>query len=676
MVFDRPKKPGAGKPSPATSRPSPSGSTGKPKKVITVGANRGGGSPGGNNRGGGNGGGGRNGGNGDVPSPWLQHPLDPHPDPKPEASFVEYLRWMRSPDSDYKDPTKVQILQMAEENANYRDRLKTLTDRTQLIAGEGNTFQVKCLWRIRVGGHRGPESILLPAFDALGMPYIPASTLRGVARTQAIREEGMSWRQAEETISRQYFGYLDSKKSEERSGKVIFLDAYPLPQQSGNGGGLAVDMANNIWSWDAAGRDLLYSPNPNPFFSLAEATFLIGVRPTVKGDAETLEKVKGWLSRGLASGIGSQVNTGYGSLIRAGQAQPADEFFSVDFALKGQLIHGRQKFIDVHSPFQKERDGRLRTDNRGNLKVQSSAYAEVRPVAFKSMLRYWFRAFALGVLPSREVQRLEGELFGSINPRQARGKVAVRIADGRVVQREARPTWQGQNDPCGEQSGRLILAYSSEVSANQKQDIEALFKNLTWMMFRLGGLGQGARRPCYSRKNRERAPWWRGSTLIPDTEDTFWKLPGNVQEFQDLFRRRLQAFYESLGRIAERPINSHQPEAIGRVSTDRWTEAVDGNCRIVVCSGEEDFGKPYALAVLHRDDFKVANRRGQTDYDGNLCGQVQGGVKPSPVWITNLHKYQVVTVFGATQDPRKKYIDELKRKARGSYAQIFPFTQG
>ena len=49
------------------------------------------------------------------------------------------------------------------------------------------------------------------------------------------------------------------------------------------------------------------------------------------------------------------------------------------------------------------------------------------------MLRYWFRTFARGVLPAREVQRLEGELFGAINPRQARGKVAVRIADGRVV---------------------------------------------------------------------------------------------------------------------------------------------------------------------------------------------------------------------------------------------------
>lgn len=604
--------------------------------------------------------------NPDEPSPWL---IQPEFRPDPTASFVEYLRWMRAyqKEDGTKDSTKVQILQIAEENANYRDRLTTLTNRTQRIAGNGNTFQVKCLWRIRVGGHRGPESILLPAFDALGMPYIPASTLRGVARTQAIRElmeqEGLSWKRAEEAVARQYFGYLDSKKSEERSGKVIFLDAYPLPQQSGKSGGLAVDMANNIWSWDAAGRGLVYSPNPNPFYSLNEATFLIGLRSTSQGDDETLAKVKQWLSRGLAAGIGSQVNTGYGSLVRAGQSTSGDEFLRVDFTLEGQLIHGRQKFTRWNW-----------NDRRNEWQMRGNPDAEVRPVAFKSMLRYWFRAFALGVLPSREVQRLEGQLFGAINPQQVRGWVSIRIANGRVVQREARPNTQGKQDPCGEQSGCLILACSSEAPLNQRQDLEALLKTLTWMMFHLGGLGQGARRPCYSRKNRERAPWWRGSTVIPESNDTFWNLPEDISGFQRLFQNRLQEFYRALGKVSDRPINPRQWLDAGRVSQDQWTEAIDANSCIVVCAGDEDFGKPYALATLHSQDLKVQNRRGQVDYDGNLCGRVQGGVKPSPVWIANLGDYQVVTVFGASRDPRRRYLQELKRQARGHYAQIFPFT--
>ena len=75
---------------------------------------------------------------------------------------------------------------------------------------------------------------------------------------------------------------------------------------------------------------------------------MIGVRPTAQLDDESkdeiLEKVKGWLSRGLSAGIGSQVNTGYGSLVRAGESKTEAEFFSLDFALEGQLIHGRQQF--------------------------------------------------------------------------------------------------------------------------------------------------------------------------------------------------------------------------------------------------------------------------------------------------------------------------------------------
>jgi CRISPR-associated protein Cmr6 len=336
---------------------------------------------------------------------------------------------------------------------------------------------------------------------------------------------------------------------------------------------------------------------------------------------------------------------------------------SLDFTLEGQLIHGRQKFTQWNW-----------NDRRDEWQMRGNPDAEVRPVAFKSMLRYWFRAFALGVLPSREVQRLEGQLFGAITPQQVRGWVTVRIADGRVVQREARPNAQGKNDPCGKQSGRLILACSSEMPLNQRREVEALFKHLTWMMFHLGGLGQGARRPCYSRKSRERAPWWRGSTLIPDTNDAFWNLPKDVPGFKRLFQQRLQGFYEALDRVADRPVNPRQPLEAGRVSRDRWTEAVDAHCRIVVCTGDEDFGKPYALAILHSNALKERNQRGQLDYNGNLCGQVQGGVKPSPVWIADLDEYQVVTVFGATQNPRKLYLDELKQQARGHYAEIFPLA--
>jgi CRISPR-associated protein Cmr6 len=636
MVFDRPQPNQPKKPQPPATAKS---DVNMPKKIITV--------PVSGNRGGS--GGGSNGGASQpsIPSPWL-NPENP-PQPHSEASFVEYLRWMRSPDAEYKDPTKVQLLQMAEEGANYSTRLEQLTRRTQLIAQ--NTFKVQCPWRIRVGGHRGPESILLPAFDALGMPYIPSSTLRGLARTQAIREimtqQQISWKQAEKEVA-PWFGSLDAKNKSDRAGKVIFLDAYPLPNQKPDQKVLAVDMANNIWKWDS--NSLEYSPNPNPFLSLEKAIFVIGLR-LVSGcqDIQILEKVRQWLIDGLQSGAGSQVNTGYGQLIPAGKVTHKNEFYRIEFILQGQLIHGQQKFKNVLQPF--------RVDKQGKLKSDTTSFAEVRPVAFKSMLRYWFRTIGLGVLSATKVQEWEGKIFGTITPQKEYGWLMVRILEGKNTRREP----QGKNDDCGEQQGILTLSFSPAVPQNQQNTLKKLSQNLTWLMFHLGGIGQGARRPCYSRQSRQYAPWWRGSTLIPQSDESFWYLPETAKEFHQVFQQRLQDFYTALQTL-EPNCNYRSLKTCGAVSDDKWTEAIDTNCRIVVCGGKADFGKPYALAVLHSGDFKI-----KENYDGNLCGKVGREVKPSPVWIADLDDYQVVTVFGASADPRKKYLETLRNPI-----QIFP----
>lgn len=432
--------------SPATQRPN-SGNSG-----YSSGGKKGGGKTG-------------NGGNrsNSPPSPWLEHPLDPQPHPNNTAGFVEYLRWMRSPDSPTKDGTKVQLVTMAEQG-DYSQRLKVLTDRTRQIAGKNNWFEVTCPWRIRVGGHRGPESILLPAFDNLGIPYIPSSTLRGVARAEAIREvmenEGLSWAEADERVGRCYFGYLDSSDPSEKAGKIIFLDAYPLPQHKN--GGLAVDMANNLWSWDNG--NLKYSANPNVFFSLREPSFVIGLQPTDHCSPQMLHQVKRWLIRGLTQGIGSQVNAGYGVLVEP-QKQVGRGFFSVDFTVQGQLIHGRQKCTPTSWKW---------NDKNQQWQMRGQPEAEVRATAFKSMLRYWFRAFARGVLPPADVQRLEGLIFGAIQPQPQHGYLRVRVINGQVTQ----PTEQGKNALWGEERGTLVLDYSPEVPDAHKETLAELAKKL------------------------------------------------------------------------------------------------------------------------------------------------------------------------------------------------------
>jgi len=608
----------------------------------------------------GGGGGGHGGGHAGKPSPWL----DPQNEPKPDktASFVEYLRWMREYNHPHRDGTKIEILDKAQEKADYRERLKQLHKRTRLIAGKENTFLVKCSWRIRVGGHRGPESILLPAFDALGMPYIPSSTLRGVARTQAIREimanqnivgkeaRKKAWEEAEKKIA-PYFGDINTKNKADLQGKVIFFDAYPLADDEEKSAGLSMDMANNIWQWE--GEQLKYSPNPNIFFSLKEPVFCIGLRLASNcQDPAVLEKVKQWLILGLQSGVGSQVNTGYGELLIENPSKPTEEFLRVKFTLEGQLIHGAQKFTQW-------------TQNRtGQWQMKGKAEAEVRSIAFKSMLRYWFRAFALGVLSVPEVKIWEAQLFGAIEP-QKRGWVKFEIVNGKVTQGEPK----GKNDPCGKEVGTLTLAYSPALPTTYHTNIETLFKSLTWLMFHLGGIGQGARRPCYSRQNRPNAPWFRGSTFSIQRNDPYWKLPSTVQEFKQLFQQRLNEFYTSLAQITSINIDPSNLKTLGTVNQTTWREAIDQNCSIVVCSGNATASnKPYALSTLHSPTFNPGG-----NYNPNLCGSVQGVVKPSPVWISDLDEYQVVTVFGATANPRQQYLTTLEDNAQ-KYDQIFPLV--
>jgi CRISPR-associated protein Cmr6 len=152
MVFDRPNlnKPSANRQNPAAPANS---NANKGKKVIPNPPGGGGGNR--DNRGGSS--------NNGTPSPWLGET----PVPDASASFVEYLRWMRPAESEYKNATKVQILQMATDGAKYQQRLKVLNQRTKAIAGDQNWLVAQTAWRMRVGGHKGPENILLPAFDAL-----------------------------------------------------------------------------------------------------------------------------------------------------------------------------------------------------------------------------------------------------------------------------------------------------------------------------------------------------------------------------------------------------------------------------------------------------------------------------------------------------------------------------
>jgi len=612
------------------------------------------------------------------PSPWLNPDNEPNPDPT--ASFVEYLRWMRepnrNPDRSDKDPTdpgtKVQLLHKATNDADYHKRLRKLRDRTRSIAtsGQGEVFEVVCPWRIRVGGHRGPESMLLPAFDALGMPYIPSATLRGVARNQAVRQvmrdEACDWKTAsEDPLVVQHFGSLQADAADQ-AGKVIFLDAYPLTTKTG---GLAMDMANAIWTWD--GDQPKYSPNPNTFLSLEKPTFLIGLRPSSIGcDSEKLEKVKNWLIAGLSSGIGSQVNSGYGQLVKSNQKPAKSAFLSVNFSIEGQLIHGYQEFTKWE----------FKSDKWQMKRMDGQAKAEVRPIAFKSMLRYWFRTFALGVLPANDVQTLEAEIFGGIQPKPKHGYLQVNIVNKkdapkpfRSNQQKSHQSQSHQNE-CGKQEGILKLSLSTSIPKAKRENVQSLAKYLTWLLFNLGGIGQGSRRPKHERSSN---PRYRGSTFTSfemNTNDEFSKFSNTMEKFEQNFKKALREFYACLETLTNTSIDSKKLRSMPGVSEKQWLNAVDQDCYIVLVSGESNTDKPYALDELHSETLNPHKPK----YNQQLCGYTGKKSEPSPVWIAEFNDYQVVTIFGAVKaeggNVRRRYLNQLKNNS-GKIKMIFPLDK-
>lgn len=577
-------------------------------------------------------------GNPGEPNPWLNNG---HPPVSPQASWVEYLRWMRffSDNGTVASGTILQLFKQFEVG-DISQRLNQLSDRTKELADFW--FEANCPGRIRVGGTKGPEQMLLPAFDALGMPYIPSSTLKGVAR--AIATEQVQTEQVQTSEIDHIFGNIDPDSS--CMGQVIFLDAYPVGEND-KLGGLQLDMANQIWKWNGT-QPPQYHTNPNIFTSLEKPKFIIGLRKSTNCSDETFERVIHWLKAGLAEGVGAQVNTGYGALVSDVKPNPERRIFRIRFQLEGQLIHGHQTF-----------NGWERNQHSTNWKPPGTAVAELRPTAFRSMLRYWFRALGLGVLSSEQVRDLELELFGGIEPKPSTGMFRVEV-QGQIERQLSRQS-------SGLATGILTFRYCPHANRQGSDRVlKPLLQHLTWLMFHLGGVGQGARRPCYSRNSN---PYWRGTQLICTEEHEFWHRPANIAEFKLLFVKRMRRFYQLLGELSNSNIDTNNPNRVfdDEPTATQWAEAIDRHCEIVCVSGRNINHKPFALAELHQ-----LAHNGERNYNSALCGN--SNEMPSPIWITKIETYQVVTVFGAQEENRSKYIEILDQKAE-AFETLWPLPR-
>ena len=160
-----------------------------------------------------------------------------------------------------------------------------LNQRTvDLAGGEKNTFKVSFSWRMRVGGTRGFAELLLPALHPVfGVPYIPASSLKGAALAWAEKHH------SNKGEIQELLGMLEGKTA--KAAKIEFLDAFPTKPC------LSVDVATPQWPWQNPEQKVIYNPEPHPLLTLEQPQFLIGFCPTTAQYADKVEVVKNWLKR-------------------------------------------------------------------------------------------------------------------------------------------------------------------------------------------------------------------------------------------------------------------------------------------------------------------------------------------------------------------------------------------
>jgi CRISPR-associated protein Cmr6 len=480
-----------------------------------------------------------------------------------------------------------------------------LTARTKMLAGD-NTLSVSFNWRLRVGGTRGFRELLLPVFHPVfGIPYIPAASLKGAARAWA-RQNGESKPEISEIL-----GMLEGKIA--KAAKVEFLDAFPTKAC------LSVDIATPQWHWQNE-KAVVYKPEPHPLLSLEQPTFLIGLRATKPEYEKYVAIVKEWLDCALKSGIGSRVSSGYGRAL--GQPKTSAHINSYEFELWTQGMYGSTP------PTGQNRQG----------------VPEFRPTAIRGILRYWFRAMALGLYSVTDAQLLEAELFGALS---TQGKFSIGVVFN--------PS--NSQDPY-KYTGKINL------EAANPQHINLLSKLLI-LAGHLGGVGRGSRRPLHLLDCRMRGCHW-------SIEDRDLPLNMDTDRWQQFFQELRSAFESVRPPIGDFSSSPGEPRNRQQDTLDRnaqiWLlpspgQITPGNVVSWQREGITEQVRGSALSFLYsNENFKGVNQ----DRIGNK--NVGGALEiPSFVWIKSIfpyeaNPYQVVTIFGVDHPDRLAFAEGLRSK--------------
>ncbi len=197
-----------------------------------------------------------------------------------------------------------------------------------LTSATGSTlFTAKTDWRMVVG--LGGESVLetdLTLHSLYGMPYIPGSALKGLARAYVTQEKSAYYIAASDDTQKMVpskddeHDHEDIKRifgTQEKAGTVIFFDAMPL---NGNAR-FELDIMNPHYPdyYQTLQQDKPkpptndQSPIPIPFITVANTTFAFAVAAVNSRHTNDVALVREWLQEALEKyGVGGKTSAGYG----------------------------------------------------------------------------------------------------------------------------------------------------------------------------------------------------------------------------------------------------------------------------------------------------------------------------------------------------------------------------
>jgi CRISPR-associated protein Cmr6 len=304
--------------------------------------------------------------------------------------------------------------------------------------------------------------------------YIPGSSIRGVVRT---------WINScsPELVSRMedLLGVQEGDKI--RSGKIIFLDAFPEQPTK-----LSLDIVNPQQKFqvyhDGQGT-------PLSLYTLGNGEKEIPIRIAIQGISakateEDVKEVWSWVEQALNSqGVGSRTASGYGAIkipnprVKFSEPTYADGYISkrIDFELYSQGSAG-----------------------------PSTEKMELRPSHWRGWLRSWLLRFLLGVMSQDDAEKTVVELMGGIEPTAVKGLTRLRVSPGKVWGEESedrtRPKfyrWQGS----------LIISMPERA-------LNEILLPVMRIASMVGSVGRGYRRPLHIFEMNNGRESSRGSYLI------------------------------------------------------------------------------------------------------------------------------------------------------------------